>query len=94
MDSGKQHIAIGIITTVCRFVLAVVFIFSGFVKAIDPLGTQYKIQDYLDAFGWTGVYLSLLLSCWECWNFVWESICFLVSEELSLHELLWLLWLS
>ena len=37
----------------CRFILAVVFIFSGFVKAIDPLGTQYKIQDYLDAFGWT-----------------------------------------
>ena len=56
MENGKQHMAIGIITTVCRFVLAVVFIFSGFVKAIDPLGTQYKIQDYLDAFGWTGVF--------------------------------------
>ena len=56
MENGKQHMAIGIITTVCRFVLAVVFIFSGFVKAIDPLGTQYKIQDYLDAFGWTDVF--------------------------------------
>ena len=56
MENGKQHIAIGVITTVCRFVLAVVFIFSGFVKAIDPLGTQYKIQDYLDAFGWIGVF--------------------------------------
>ena len=56
MDDGKQHIVIGVITTVCRFVLAIVFIFSGFVKAIDPLGTQYKIQDYLDAFGWTGVF--------------------------------------
>ena len=56
MENGKQHIAIGVITTVCRFVLAVVFIFSGFVKAIDPLGTQYKIQDYLDAFGWTGIF--------------------------------------
>ena len=56
MENGKQHIAIGVITTVCRFVLAVVFIFSGFVKAIDPLGTQYKIQDYLDAFGWTDVF--------------------------------------
>ncbi len=42
--------------TACRFVMAVVFIFSGFVKAVDPLGTQYKIQDYVDALGWTGMF--------------------------------------
>lgn len=35
----------------CRFFLSAVFIFSGFVKAVDPLGVQYKIQDYLTAFG-------------------------------------------
>lgn len=56
MENDKRHKIIGICTTVCRFALAVVFVFSGFVKAIDPLGTQYKIQDYLDAFGWTGVF--------------------------------------
>ncbi|MBR1415247.1 MAG: DoxX family protein [Prevotella sp.] len=33
----------------CRLVLALVFILSGFVKAVDPLGTQYKIVDYLEA---------------------------------------------
>ncbi|MBR6078256.1 MAG: DoxX family protein, partial [Paludibacteraceae bacterium] len=36
---------------ICRLVLAAVFIFSGFVKAIDPLGVEYKIHDYLHAFG-------------------------------------------
>ena len=39
----------GIIVNVCRMVVALTFIFSGYVKAIDPLGTQYKIQDYLQA---------------------------------------------
>lgn len=56
MENDKQYKIIGVCTTVCRFVLAAVFIFSGFVKAIDPLGTQYKIQDYLDAFGWSSVF--------------------------------------
>ncbi len=34
---------------IARLVLALVFILSGFVKAVDPLGTQYKIGDYLEA---------------------------------------------
>ena len=36
---------------IARLVLAVAFILSGFVKAVDPLGTQYKIHDYLGAMG-------------------------------------------
>lgn len=34
---------------VARTVVGLTFILSGLVKAIDPLGTQYKIQDYLAA---------------------------------------------
>ncbi len=38
-----------IIVNACRFLLAVTFLFSGFVKANDPLGTVLKIKDYLAA---------------------------------------------
>ena len=40
-----------IIGSIARTLLALVFLFSGFVKAVDPLGTVYKIEDYLKAFG-------------------------------------------
>ena len=38
-----------IVVNIARMVLAVVLIFSGFVKAVDPMGTQYKLADYLTA---------------------------------------------
>ena len=43
------------IVNLCRIIVAVTFIFSGFVKAIDPIGTQYKLQDYLGAIGMVGI---------------------------------------
>ena len=55
----------------CRLLLAVTFILSGFVKAVDPLGTQYKINDYLEAMGlgglpdWSMLVASVLLSAAE-----------------------------
>lgn len=53
MKVENLNIILKVWTNVCRFLLAFAFIFSGFVKAVDPLGSQYKIQDYLEAFGMT-----------------------------------------
>ncbi len=54
----------------CRFLLAAVFLFSGFVKGVDPWGTAIKFGEYFAAFGWgnTGDFtfvLSVLLSAVE-----------------------------
>ena len=56
------YIASGIAINALRFALALVFAFSGFVKAVDPMGTVYKMADYADVFG-LPVHPALLLVC-------------------------------
>ncbi|MBO7338372.1 MAG: DoxX family protein [Paludibacteraceae bacterium] len=46
MESVKR-----IVFLISKFIVGAVFTFSGFVKIIDPWGTTYKIQDYLEAMG-------------------------------------------
>lgn len=47
--------ALTVLVNACRFLLGATFVFSGFVKAIDPIGTQYKLQDYISAVGMGGI---------------------------------------
>lgn len=52
---------------ISRILVALVFIFSGFVKGVDPLGTAYRIEDYFIAYGmdWANP-LSLFLTIFLC----------------------------
>ncbi|MBR2244963.1 MAG: triose-phosphate isomerase [Prevotella sp.] len=85
-----------IIVNMARLVVALAFILSGFVKAVDPLGTQYKIADYLEALH-LGAYvpdgltliLSVLLSATE----FWLGICLLFAIRRRVVTRVILVWL-
>ena len=47
----KGQVAGNLFLQIGRLLFGAVFVFSGFVKAIDPLGSTYKIEDYLRTFG-------------------------------------------
>ncbi len=59
-----------LLRNICRILTGSVFIYSGFVKGIDPLGSTYKFTDYFHAFhmSWmtgSALFLSFLLSLSE-----------------------------
>lgn len=43
--------ALRVLVNICSLLLAAIFIFSGFTKAVDPVGGAVKLQEYLAAFG-------------------------------------------
>ena len=61
-----------VLIATARVFTGVTLVVSGFVKAIDPLGSQYKFQDYLAAMGlsntafeWLTLIAAVLLSTFE-----------------------------
>lgn len=72
MKNKATHILTKIAVNIGRLLMAITFIFSGFVKGIDPLGTQYKITDYLEALhidwmfpSWSTLLMSIMLAMCE-----------------------------
>ena len=63
MDAKIKSLLLTVVVNVCRFLLAATFIFSGFVKANDPLGTVYKLEDYVHAMAWFTLPDTFLLGC-------------------------------
>ena len=63
MTPAVKSKALTVAVNVCRLLLAVTFIFSGFVKANDPLGTVYKLEDYVHAMAWFMLPDTFLLGC-------------------------------
>ena len=88
----KNNKALHITGSIARTLLGITFIFSGFVKAIDPLGTTYKIEDYLKAFGgWFNNLLPLAETaawCLIAFEFV-LGVCLLLNIKTN-----WTSWLA
>lgn len=48
----KKKVTEPLLIKALRIFTALVFVFSSVTKGIDPMGTNYRIIDYLDAYGW------------------------------------------
>jgi len=55
MKSYKQKIFLSRWLPFIRIFLGLVFIFSSVVKGVDPVGTSYRVEDYLLVYGWTSL---------------------------------------
>ena len=60
----SADIAKTVTVNLLRFALALVFAFSGFVKAADPMGTVHKLTEYADVLGLTPHPALLMVGAW------------------------------
>ncbi len=67
-----SRIALWLLVNTCRMALATTMIFSGVVKIMDPHGTEYKILDYVAAFGLN--------------DLMWPPLALMLSVALALVE--------
>jgi uncharacterized membrane protein YphA (DoxX/SURF4 family) len=80
------------LVNICRLLVGVLFIISGLIKANDPLGFSYKLEEYFSVFGWDffkpmALFMSVAIT-------VFEIICgvaVLVGSRMKLYA--WLLML-
>lgn len=77
----KKSTLFTMLTNICRVVLALVLVASGFVKAVDPKGTMYKMQEYLSAFTIDNIFS-------EEWLLLFASILAAVEFLLGLFMLM------
>lgn len=55
MKSSKSANLLTRLMPFIRIFLGLIFIFSSVVKGVDPVGTSYRVQDYLLVYGWTSL---------------------------------------
>jgi uncharacterized membrane protein YphA (DoxX/SURF4 family) len=77
-----------IFRTIVRIVIGGIFIFSGYVKAIDPIGSEIKFGEYFEAFGLSALEpgaltFGILLSTLE----LITGLCFLFGLKIKLASL-------
>jgi uncharacterized membrane protein YphA (DoxX/SURF4 family) len=77
-----------ILRIVTRIAIGLLFIFSGYVKAIDPIGSEIKFGEYFEAFGMTALepgalFFGILLATVE----LITGLCFLFGLQMKLASL-------
>ncbi|MDR1594369.1 MAG: DoxX family protein, partial [Prevotellaceae bacterium] len=77
-----------IFRTVARIAIGLLFIFSGYVKAIDPIGSEIKFGEYFEAFGMLALepgalFFGILLAAVE----LIIGLCFLFGLRMKLASL-------
>lgn len=74
-----------LVTDLARYIVGILFIFSGIVKANDPLGFSYKLEEYFEEFAKLGEYIGFLEPFFHlCKDYALPQAIFIVILEVVL----------